>query len=241
MPIDLTFLYRRKKYTSTNSVEQTNLKRVLNIVDLTALGVSCTLGSGVYVLEGFIMSNYAGPSIIVSFVIAFVCSFLAGLCYAELGSKVPRSGSAYAYLYVTVGEMMAFIIGWDVIMEYVIGKLIYNQIYSKYGLLQLFKSNRHELNGERAEFIYRQFDWRRHCRRISQCNAHGRESVRLVSGLLGLRACDPNHRPAHCGRQRANLFEHDLYGHQSSCHNIYFRGSSNQRENLQLAACCSCK
>jgi amino acid transporter len=121
MPVDLSFLYRRKKYTSANSVEQTNLKRVLNIVDLSALGVSCTLGSGVYVLEGFIMSNYAGPSIIISFFIAFICSLLAGLCYAELGSKVPRSGSAYAYLYVTVGEVMAFIIGWDVIMEYVIG------------------------------------------------------------------------------------------------------------------------
>jgi basic amino acid/polyamine antiporter, APA family len=121
MPVDLTFLYRRKKYTSLNSVEKTDLKRVLNVFDLTALGVSCTLGSGVYVLVGYTMSNYAGPAIIISFFLAGICSMLAGMCYAELGSAVPRSGSAYAYLYVTVGELMAFIVGWDVILEYIIG------------------------------------------------------------------------------------------------------------------------
>jgi amino acid transporter len=126
MHIDLTFLYRRKKYTSINSVEATNLKRVLNIVDLTALGVSCTLGSGIYAIAGYILSNLAGPAIIVSFFIAGVCSLLAGLCYAELGSRVPRSGSAYAYLYVTVGEILAFIVGWDVIMEYIIGILTHH-------------------------------------------------------------------------------------------------------------------
>jgi amino acid transporter len=131
MRVNLSFLYRKKRYDTT-SVESTNLNRVLNIFDLTALGVSCTLGSGVYVLIGNIMSNYSGPSIILSFLVAFVCSFLAGLCYAELGARVPRSGSAYVYLYVTIGEFLAFIIGWNVILEYVIGTSTTASALSKY-------------------------------------------------------------------------------------------------------------
>ena len=131
MRLNLNFLYRIKSYDTT-SVESTNLSRVLNVFDLTALGVSCTLGSGVYVLIGNVMSNYAGPSIILSFMVALVCSFLAGLCYAELGARVPRSGSAYVYLYVTMGEFLAFLIGWNVILEYVIGTSTTASALSKY-------------------------------------------------------------------------------------------------------------
>lgn len=146
MRINLNFLYRKKKFDLQN-VESTNLHRVLNLTDLTALGIASTLGPGVYVLIGShnktvcmvyfrniivndfflnvyignIIAKYSGPSIVLSFVFAGFCSFLAGLCYAELGSRVPRSGSAYVYIYVTIGEFVAFVIGWDVILEYVIG------------------------------------------------------------------------------------------------------------------------
>ncbi|CAF1049949.1 unnamed protein product [Brachionus calyciflorus] len=131
MKLNFHFFYRKKKFDQ-NSVETTNLSRVLNLFDLTALGVSSTIGSGVYVLIGNTISNYAGPSIIISFIIAGICSFLAGLCYAELGSRVPRSGSAYVYIYVTIGEFLAFIIGWDVVLEYIIGTSTSASALSKY-------------------------------------------------------------------------------------------------------------
>lgn len=79
------------------------------------------MGSGIYVIAGTVIADYTGPSVIVSFLVAGVCSFLAGLSYAELGARVPRSGSAYVYIYVTIGEFIAFVIGWDVILEYIIG------------------------------------------------------------------------------------------------------------------------
>lgn len=120
MRLNLSFCYRKKKYDS-HSVEATNLNRVLNLLDLTALGVASTLGPGVYVLIGNIIAKQTGPSIILAFLLAGVSSLLSGLCYAELGARVPRSGSAYAYIYATIGEFLAFFIGWDVLLEYIIG------------------------------------------------------------------------------------------------------------------------
>jgi APA family basic amino acid/polyamine antiporter len=97
------------------------LKRVLGPLNLTTLGVGAIIGAGIFVLTGLAAAQYAGPAIILSFVIAGVACTFAALCYSEFASMIPIAGSAYTYGYATLGEFVAWIIGWDLILEYSVG------------------------------------------------------------------------------------------------------------------------
>src|SRR5271165_5487499 len=97
------------------------LKRSLGALNLTTLGIGAIIGAGIFVLTGQAAAKYAGPAIALSFVLAgIVCAF-AGLCYAEFASIIPIAGSAYTYGYATLGEFVAWIIGWDLCLEYGFG------------------------------------------------------------------------------------------------------------------------
>ncbi|HEX8849857.1 MAG TPA: amino acid permease [Gemmatimonadaceae bacterium] len=97
------------------------LKRALGALNLTTLGIGAIIGAGIFVLTGTAAAQYAGPGVVWSFVIAGVGCLFAGLCYAEFASMIPIAGSAYTYGYATLGEFIAWIIGWDLILEYLFG------------------------------------------------------------------------------------------------------------------------
>jgi APA family basic amino acid/polyamine antiporter len=97
------------------------LRRTLSLTSIVALGIGCVIGAGIFVLTGHAAAAYAGPAVSLSFVLAGLVCALAGLCYAEMASTVPVAGSAYTYAYATMGEFIAWIIGWDLILEYAFG------------------------------------------------------------------------------------------------------------------------
>jgi basic amino acid/polyamine antiporter, APA family len=103
------------------SDEKHGLKRALGVWDLVAIGIGCIIGVGIFVLPGVEAANHAGPGIILSFVVAAAACTCAALCYAELAAMIPVAGSAYTYGYATLGELVAWIIGWDLILEYMVG------------------------------------------------------------------------------------------------------------------------
>jgi APA family basic amino acid/polyamine antiporter len=97
------------------------LRKTLTATNLTTLGIGAIIGAGIFVLTGQAAAEYAGPAVPISFILAGLACGFAGLCYAEMASAVPVAGSAYTYAYATMGELMAWIIGWDLVLEYAMG------------------------------------------------------------------------------------------------------------------------
>ncbi|HZR21720.1 MAG TPA: amino acid permease [Verrucomicrobiae bacterium] len=118
-------LFRRKSVTDLQAEALTDhsLKRALGAMNLTALGVGAIIGTGIFVLTGTVAAQNAGPAVVLSFILAGVASIFAALCYSEFASLVPMAGSAYTYGYATLGELFAWIIGWDLILEYAVGAI----------------------------------------------------------------------------------------------------------------------
>src|SRR6195256_5612984 len=108
------------------------LRRVLGPIQLTSLGVGAIIGAGIFVATGSAAHNVAGPALMLSYVVAGVTCVFAALCYAEFASMVPVAGSAYTYAYATLGELFAWIIGWDLILEYAVGAATVANGWSSY-------------------------------------------------------------------------------------------------------------
>src|SRR3954466_2688303 len=100
---------------------ENRLKRALGPVSLTALGIGAVIGAGIFVATGAAAKDVAGPALMVSYLVAGLTCIFAALCYAEFASMAPVAGSAYTYAYTTLGELFAWIIGWDLVLEYAVG------------------------------------------------------------------------------------------------------------------------
>ena len=109
-------------------------KRLLNTWDLTLLGIGVVMGTGIFVLTGRAAATNAGPAVVLSLVVAAVAAGLGALCYAEMASILPISGSVYTYAYATLGELVAFLIGWDLILEYMVGAATVGVGWSAYSV-----------------------------------------------------------------------------------------------------------
>jgi len=127
-------LLRTKPLTALvqDTTGEKHLRRALGPWDLTALGIGCIIGVGIFVLPGVQAAKNAGPGIILSFAIAAAACACSALCYAELAAMIPVSGSAYTYGYATLGELPAWIIGWDLILEYMVAAVLVSTGWSAY-------------------------------------------------------------------------------------------------------------
>ena len=140
-----------------------HLRRVLGPWALTALGVGAVIGSGIFVTTGKVANEVAGPALVVSYVLAGFTCLLAALCYAEFAAMTPVAGSAYTYAYTTLGEIFAWVIGWDLVLEYAVGASTVANGWSSYffNLLELFGVHGKESLWSQAPIAYKggEFHW----------------------------------------------------------------------------------
>ena len=115
-----------------NATGNKTLKRVLGPWSLVALGVGAIIGAGLFSITGTVAGEFTGPAITISFAIAAIGCCFAGLCYAEFASMIPVAGSAYTYSYATMGELVAWIIGWDLVLEYTVAAITVSISWSRY-------------------------------------------------------------------------------------------------------------
>jgi APA family basic amino acid/polyamine antiporter len=128
-------LFRTKpviEFLSETTEAGHSLKKTLRVWDLTALGIGCIIGVGIFVLPGVQAARHSGPGIILSFTIAALACGCSALCYAELAAMIPVAGSAYTYGYATLGELPAWVIGWDLILEYMVAAVLVSTGWSAY-------------------------------------------------------------------------------------------------------------
>jgi len=120
MPLKHMSQWKATKSISSFEAEagSTGLKRALTKWNLTAIGIGCVIGAGIFVMTGLAARDFAGPALTISFLVAGMGCACAALCYAEFASILPVAGSAYSYSYATMGELFAWIIGWDLVIEY---------------------------------------------------------------------------------------------------------------------------
>src|SRR5205809_4887442 len=121
-----------KLMAEAENVGEHSLKRSLGPFALIALGIGAIIGAGLFVRTAAAIAERAGPSVVLAFIVAGVGCAFAGLCYAEFASIIPIAGSAYTYSYVTMGEFVAWIIGWDLVLEYAVGAATVAIAWSEY-------------------------------------------------------------------------------------------------------------
>jgi APA family basic amino acid/polyamine antiporter len=109
-----------------------HLKRTLGARNLVALGIGAIIGAGLFSLTGIVAANNAGPAVVLSFIVAAIGCAFAGMCYSEFSTMIPVAGSAYTYAYATMGELLAWIIGWDLVLEYAVGAATVSVSWSSY-------------------------------------------------------------------------------------------------------------
>ena len=127
-------LFQKKTYETyvAEMKGENRLRRVLGPISLASLGIGSTIGTGIFVLTGLAVHDKAGPALIVSYMASGLACVFAALCYAEFASMVPVAGSTYTYAYATLGEMLAWIIGWDLVLEYAMAAATVANGWSEY-------------------------------------------------------------------------------------------------------------